>query len=100
MLDLCDHVQHRVFKCTGLEVSLWLASGSNLIQSAVFQRSIMMEPELQSELTRLIGDQDKARNDQVFGGLSPAERAEYDRKAERIHDLESVLCQQKFHLRK
>jgi hypothetical protein len=33
--------------------------------------------------------QKKALQDEVFGGLSKAERAEFDRRAERIRALES-----------
>jgi hypothetical protein len=49
----------------------------------------MVQKTSQSELTLLLKDQNKARQDEVFGGLSPAERAEYNRRAERIHKLES-----------
>jgi hypothetical protein len=47
------------------------------------------EPEF--ELKRLRTDQDKTRRDEVFGGLSPAERTEYYRKRKRINELESEL---------
>ena len=49
----------------------------------------MLEEKPQFELIRLRKEQNKARQDEVFGGLSPAERAEYNGKAERIHELES-----------
>jgi len=49
----------------------------------------MVEEKSQYELIRLREEQNKARHDEVFGGLSPAERVEYTEKAERIHDLES-----------
>jgi hypothetical protein len=49
----------------------------------------MVEKKTQSELTQVRKDQDKARQDEVFGGLSPAEWAEYNGRAERIHELES-----------
>jgi len=52
---------------------------------------IMVETKPHSELRLLRNDQKKARQDDVFGGLSPAERAEYNGKAERIHDLESEI---------
>ncbi len=45
----------------------------------------------QSELTRLRTEQEKTRRDEVFGGLTPAERAEYKRKSERIDKLESEI---------
>jgi hypothetical protein len=42
----------------------------------------------QSELARLEKEQHKAKQDEVFGGFSAAERAEYNRNSERIHALE------------
>ena len=51
----------------------------------------MAEEKPQSELTRLRKEQNKARHDEVFGGLSPAELAAYNRKAERIHELENYF---------
>jgi hypothetical protein len=45
----------------------------------------------EAELKRLLKEQHKARQDEVFGGLSPAERAEYEGKANRIHALESEI---------
>jgi hypothetical protein len=51
----------------------------------------MANLSLQSELTRLRKQQAKARQDEVFGGLSRAERAEYDARANRIHDVETEL---------
>jgi hypothetical protein len=51
----------------------------------------MVQTKSQSELIRLRKDQTKARQDEVFGGLSPAERAEFNGKAERIHKLESEI---------
>ncbi|MGA8622231.1 MAG: hypothetical protein WB660_27385 [Candidatus Sulfotelmatobacter sp.] len=45
----------------------------------------------QSELSRLRKEQSKARQDEVFGGLSPAERAEYNEKAKRIDELKIEL---------
>lgn len=41
-----------------------------------------------SELKRLRKEQEKTRRDEVFGGLSPVERAEYDVKSDRINKLE------------
>ena len=49
----------------------------------------MVEEKPQSDLTRLRKEQTKARHDEVFGGLSPAELEEYNGKAERIHELQS-----------
>jgi hypothetical protein len=51
----------------------------------------LAKEKLQSELTRLRSEQEKTRWDEVFGGLSPAERAEYDTRAARIHKLESEI---------
>jgi hypothetical protein len=42
-------------------------------------------------LIRLRKEQSKTRRDEVFGGLSLTELAEYDGKAERIHELENYL---------
>jgi hypothetical protein len=44
------------------------------------------EPEF--ELKRLRKELYKSLQEEVFGGLSSAERAEHDRKANRIHELE------------
>jgi hypothetical protein len=51
----------------------------------------MLEEKPQFELIRLREEQNKARHDEVFGGLSPAELAEYNGKAARIHELESKI---------
>ena len=51
----------------------------------------MANLSLQSELTRLRKQQAKARQDEIFGGLSRAERAEYDARANRIRDVETEL---------
>lgn len=44
-----------------------------------------------SELIRLRKEQTKTREEEVFGGLLPAERAQYDQKAQRINELEIEL---------
>ena len=44
-----------------------------------------------SELARLRKEQRQARQDEVYGGFSKSERAEYDSRAERIHELDSQL---------
>jgi len=41
----------------------------------------------ESELKRLRTEQEKTRQDEVFGGLSPAERVAYDKKTKRINEL-------------
>jgi hypothetical protein len=51
-------------------------------------RSIMAKENPESELTRLRKEQNKTQQDEVFGGLSPAERAECNGKAKRINELE------------
>ena len=45
----------------------------------------------QRELERLRKQQAKTRADEVFGGLSPQERAAYDLRQDRIHELEHDL---------
>jgi hypothetical protein len=45
----------------------------------------------ESELARLLQEQRKARQDEIFGGFSQAERAEYNRKAGRINVLEREI---------
>jgi hypothetical protein len=42
----------------------------------------------QSELARLQREQQRARQDEVFGGLSATERAAYNTRQDRIHELE------------
>jgi hypothetical protein len=49
----------------------------------------MVQNETESaELARLRREQAKTRHDEVFGGLTPVERAAYDIKQERICELE------------
>jgi hypothetical protein len=43
------------------------------------------------ELVRLLKAQLKARRDEVFGGLSHAEQAGYNRRSERIRELEEGM---------
>ena len=50
--------------------------------------AIMRNETPSSELIRLLKEQRKTQQDEVFGGLSPAERAAYDIRQDRIHDLE------------
>jgi hypothetical protein len=45
----------------------------------------------QIELKRLQTEQTKARQDEVFGGLSPTERSAYDKRQSRIDQLEHDL---------
>jgi hypothetical protein len=53
--------------------------------------SIMRNETPSSELIRLHKEQRKTQEDEVFGGLSPEERAGYEIKQDRIHDLERVV---------
>lgn len=41
-----------------------------------------------AELARLLKEQNRAREAEVFGGLSDAERDEYNRRAKRILELQ------------
>jgi hypothetical protein len=45
------------------------------------------------ELKRLRRQQAQTRADEVFGGLSSAERADYDVKQDRIHELQDDLSE-------
>lgn len=45
----------------------------------------------QVEVLRLLRELHKIRQDEIFGGLSLSERHEYDRKADRISELELLL---------
>jgi len=52
---------------------------------------IVINEKSQAELRLLNKEQQKAQQDEVFGGLSRAERAQFNRRAERIQDLESEI---------
>ena len=43
------------------------------------------------ELSRLRAELSRTRQEEVFGGLSPSELAEYNRKSDRIHKLASEI---------
>jgi hypothetical protein len=51
----------------------------------------MAKPDLEHELRTLRAEQATTRRNEVFGGLSPAERADYNQKSDRIHALESEI---------
>jgi hypothetical protein len=51
----------------------------------------MAEKKRQSELKRLRAEQYKTLQDEVYGGLSRSEQAEYNRKSDRIHELEREI---------
>jgi hypothetical protein len=55
------------------------------------QGPFMAQEKPESELARLREEQRQTRQDEVFGGLSLAERARYNGKAERIHVLERTI---------
>jgi hypothetical protein len=52
----------------------------------------MMEETPHDELVRLRKTQIKAVQNEVYGGLSQLEKAEYNRRAERIRELEKVVA--------
>ncbi|HWY59777.1 MAG TPA: hypothetical protein VNZ03_35265 [Terriglobales bacterium] len=49
--------------------------------------ALMAEENPESELTRLLQEQTKARQREVYGGLSHTEKIEYNRRADRISEL-------------
>ena len=51
----------------------------------------MAKEKAEAEWNRLCTEQEKTRRDEVFGGLSAAERTEYSRKSDRIRELESII---------
>jgi hypothetical protein len=56
--------------------------------------SALVKESPNSELARLRTEQSKTRQDEVFGGLSHAEQAEYEGRQKRIHDLEIECSKQ------
>ena len=55
--------------------------------------STMAKEKTDVELKRLRTESKKTREDEVFGGLSPTERAEYKLTEARIHELESEILE-------
>jgi hypothetical protein len=53
----------------------------------------MNSETLQLELELLRGQQAKAREEEVFGGLTSAERAAYELRQGRIRELESAMSE-------
>jgi len=51
----------------------------------------MPQEKLEFELQRLRAELNKIRQDEVFGGLSAVQLAEYNRKSDRVYDLEFEL---------
>jgi hypothetical protein len=41
----------------------------------------------EAELSRLVREQSRTRQDEVFGGLTSDERAAYDKREKRLHEL-------------
>ena len=69
-----------------------LVGNGPLRKPATFSAGTLMRYETPySALIRLREEQTKTREDEVFLGLSPAERAQYDQKAQRINALEMKL---------
>jgi hypothetical protein len=60
---------------------------------ARFTVSIVRYESEKTEIVRLRGEQSKTRQDEVFGGLSATERDLYERRRERIRELESRLSE-------
>jgi hypothetical protein len=51
----------------------------------------------ETEISRLRKQQDQARHDEVFGGMSPEERAAYDIRRVRLQELERHLFPRDWH---
>jgi hypothetical protein len=64
------------------------------LAKVVHPTALVKDENPNSELARLRTEQYKTRQDEVFGSLSHAERAEYDSREDRIHDLE-IECSNK-----
>ena len=56
--------------------------------------SVTKDKNSHPELTGLQKAQSKARQDEIFGGLSHAKQAEYNSRAKRIHELDTQLTDQ------
>lgn len=56
-----------------------------------FWGSIVNSEKEADEIVRLRQEQTKARGDEVFGGFSLEERAKYDERKNRIHELEQRI---------
>jgi hypothetical protein len=61
------------------------------VLTSLLKVSAMENETPRAELMRLLKAQLKARQNEVFGGLSHAEQAEYNRRAERICELEEGM---------
>jgi hypothetical protein len=54
-------------------------------------KPVVPEEKPETELKRLRREQNKSRQDEIFGGFSPTERAEFEARAKRIHTLEKEI---------
>lgn len=64
---------------------------SEVVDAQRLKVFVVAEEDPRSELGRLLKQQHKTRQDELYGGLSRDERAEYDAKAERIDELKKQL---------
>jgi hypothetical protein len=69
-----------------------IAIRASILKAPPRLRSIMAKETPELEIKRLLTEQTKTRQDEVFGGLSPAERAAYNEKTKRINELEIELA--------
>jgi hypothetical protein len=51
---------------------------------------VMEQESPHPELMRLLREQLRARQNEIYGGLSQAEQAEYNTRAKRIRELEEI----------
>jgi hypothetical protein len=64
---------------------------SEVVDAQRLKVFVLAEEDPRCELGRLLKEQYKTRQDELYGGLSRDERAEYDAKAERIDELKKQL---------
>jgi hypothetical protein len=64
---------------------------SEVVDAQRLKVFVLAEEDPRPELGRLLKEQYKTRQDELYGGLSGDERAEYDAKAERIDELKKQL---------
>jgi Skp family chaperone for outer membrane proteins len=82
----------------GANYRMWRIE-SGIADVLVYRKSKMFSAQVlavavenpKSELARLLKEQRQARQDEVYGGFSKSERAEYDTREERIHELDTQL---------
>ncbi|MCU1304923.1 MAG: hypothetical protein JWQ87_5207 [Candidatus Sulfotelmatobacter sp.] len=80
---------------TGLRVSRMTARSCkvSLPLFLTIKGASMLIEKVEVELTRLRTEQAKSQQDEVFGGFSLAERAQFDARTNRINRLELSLSQ-------